>query len=200
MDIQKIESCLNFISGIVEETKDRIETEFNSKVSICATNDEETEKTISDLRSALIELNSIKLEISITSNPSIRIVEEVRADYTDEQNLTHIDVWFKGEEEGKVVAVVDRDTQKTIWKDSQYRNTPLVREAISDVLKTIPFSISDRWTIYDVLELAAQKQVKLIEKQAIEVLKLAKRCYDAEQGINYDVLKGLIDEVLEPVN
>lgn len=62
-------------------------------------------------------------------------IEEVRSDYTSEdQNLTHIDVWFKNADQGHSVAVVDMDTDKVIYLDSEFIGNKLVQEEIDKVL------------------------------------------------------------------
>lgn len=63
-------------------------------------------------------------------------VEEVRSDYTDDQNYIHIDVSFTDEDEGKTVAIICADTKKVFFIDNTFRNNSLVLEEISEVLKS----------------------------------------------------------------
>lgn len=72
-------------------------------------------------------------------NEFIQGVWEARHDYTDEQNFTHIDVWFTDddEEEGRTAAIVCRDTQKVYFCDNRLRNDPKVLDAISQVLSQL---------------------------------------------------------------
>ena len=63
------------------------------------------------------------------------MITEVRNDYTDDQNYTHIDVWENDEEEGKTVAIICRDTNKVFFIDNSFRNNSSVNEAISEILK-----------------------------------------------------------------
>lgn len=64
---------------------------------------------------------------------------EVRNDYTDDQNFTHIDVWFtdNDNEEGMTTAIVCRDTKKVYFVDNMLRNDVKVLEAISEVLQQL---------------------------------------------------------------
>lgn len=64
-------------------------------------------------------------------------IHEVITDYTDDQRLTHIDVYESPDSDasGKTVAVVDRDTRKVIFFDNSYRLNDKVKEAIAEVLK-----------------------------------------------------------------
>jgi hypothetical protein len=61
---------------------------------------------------------------------------EIRADYTDEQNYLHIDVWQTedDDEEGKTIAIVCCDTHKVYFIDNRMRNDYWVQETIRDVL------------------------------------------------------------------
>lgn len=61
---------------------------------------------------------------------------EVRNNYTDDNNYTHIDMWESDEdnEEGRTVAIVCRDTKKVYFIDNGLRNNPSIKEAIDDVL------------------------------------------------------------------
>lgn len=61
---------------------------------------------------------------------------EVRNNYTDDNNYTHIDMWESDEdnEEGRTVAIVCRDTKKVYFIDNGLRNNPSIKEAIDEVL------------------------------------------------------------------
>jgi hypothetical protein len=61
-------------------------------------------------------------------------IEEVRNDFTDGDNYTHIDVYHLNKEEGKTVAIVCNDTSKVFYIDNLYRNVPEVHEAINEIL------------------------------------------------------------------
>lgn len=64
---------------------------------------------------------------------------EIRNDFTDDQNYTHIDYWEtdSDNEEGKTIAIVCRDTKKVYFIDNQYRFNQEVLLAINEVLKEI---------------------------------------------------------------
>jgi hypothetical protein len=64
---------------------------------------------------------------------------EVRTDYIDEQNYTHIDYWETEDdnESGRTVAIVCRDTKKVYYIDNVLRNNYLVNIAISEVLSEL---------------------------------------------------------------
>ena len=64
---------------------------------------------------------------------------EVRTEHIDDQNLHHVDVYFTDDdmEEGTTACVVCRDTKKVIYFDSIYRMSPMVKEAIQEILKDI---------------------------------------------------------------
>jgi hypothetical protein len=64
------------------------------------------------------------------------MITEVKNDYTDDQNYTHIDVWEDDNEEGKTIAIICRDTNKVFFIDNMLRNNPDVKEAINEVLKS----------------------------------------------------------------
>lgn len=69
----------------------------------------------------------------------MNVYREVKTDYTDDQNMTTVDT-FKtddGNEEGKVVAAICRDTGKVIFFDNDERLNPQVREAIAEVLNDL---------------------------------------------------------------
>jgi leucyl aminopeptidase (aminopeptidase T) len=61
---------------------------------------------------------------------------EVRNDYTDDNNYTHIDMWESDDDndEGRTVAIVCRDTKKVFFIDNTLRNNSSVKEAIDEVL------------------------------------------------------------------
>lgn len=61
-------------------------------------------------------------------------IAEVKNDYTDEDNYTHIDVFFTDDEmeEGTTVAVVCQDTGKTVFFDQMFRTAPEVQAAIKE--------------------------------------------------------------------
>ena len=67
----------------------------------------------------------------------MREIKELRFDYIDDENLQHIDCWFTGNdnEEGKTVAVVDLDTNKTIYFDNYYRMNGKVQYVIKEIKK-----------------------------------------------------------------
>lgn len=60
---------------------------------------------------------------------------EVRNDYTDDDNYTHIDVFFTEDdgEQGITGAIVCRDTKKVYFLDNRLRGNKLVLEAIMEV-------------------------------------------------------------------
>jgi hypothetical protein len=62
-------------------------------------------------------------------------ISEVRNDYTDDDNYTHIDIWLSADdsEEGKSVAIVDNDSGKVFYIDNTYRLSNKVKEAIEEV-------------------------------------------------------------------
>lgn len=70
----------------------------------------------------------------------IKTPTEVRSDYVDDQNFTHIDVWFTedDDEEGITAAIVCNDTAKVYFCDNRLRNDPKILEEISNVLQSIP--------------------------------------------------------------
>ena len=60
---------------------------------------------------------------------------EVRNDYTDDDNYTHIDVWdTENDDEGRTVAIVCRDTKKVFFIDNGLRLNESVKESIAEVL------------------------------------------------------------------
>lgn len=61
---------------------------------------------------------------------------EIRNDYTDDDNYTHIDVWKTDDdnEEGKTVAIVCRYTKKVFFIDNGYILNEEVKIAIQEVL------------------------------------------------------------------
>lgn len=63
-------------------------------------------------------------------------IVEVIADYTDEDNYTHIDAYFDTDpdSEGRTVAIVCNDTKKVYFIDNGVRNDPKVKEAINELL------------------------------------------------------------------
>lgn len=64
---------------------------------------------------------------------------EVRNDYTDDQNFTHIDAWLTDDdnEGGMTIAIVCRDTKKVYFAENMYRDEPMVLTAISEVLESL---------------------------------------------------------------
>ena len=62
-------------------------------------------------------------------------ISEVKNDYTDDENLTHIDGFFDNDDdsEGKTIAVVCQDTGKVIFFDNRYRGDKAILEAIKEV-------------------------------------------------------------------
>lgn len=63
------------------------------------------------------------------------MITEVRNDYTDDDNYTHIDVWLDDKEEGQTVAIVCLDTKKVFFIDNRYRSEPSIIEAINEIIK-----------------------------------------------------------------
>lgn len=70
-------------------------------------------------------------------NQLLSTIEQVNNDYTDDDNYCYIDVYFMGDEQGKAVAVVDRDNGKVFFIDNGFRNEPLVIEAIKEVKESL---------------------------------------------------------------
>ena len=66
-----------------------------------------------------------------------KVITEIRSDYTDDQNYTHIDVWFNDEEDGQTIAIVDRDSKKVFWINNGLRWNQAVNEEITLVLNEI---------------------------------------------------------------
>lgn len=64
---------------------------------------------------------------------------EIRNDYTDDQNYTHIDYWETEDdnEEGRTIAIVCRDTKKVYFIDNRLRGNHLVKIAISEVISEL---------------------------------------------------------------
>jgi len=64
---------------------------------------------------------------------------EIRTDYTDEQNYTHVDYWETEDdnEGGRTIAIVCRDTKKVYFIDNGLRENYLVKIAISEVLSEL---------------------------------------------------------------
>lgn len=64
---------------------------------------------------------------------------EVMHDHTDNDNYTHIDVYYGFDDEigGKTVALVCNDTKKVVFIHNEYRLSDLVKEAIDEVLEYI---------------------------------------------------------------
>lgn len=64
---------------------------------------------------------------------------EVRNDYTDDDNYTHIDYYKTDDdnEQGKTVAIVCRDTSKVYYIDNAFRNDEACTIAIKEVLDSI---------------------------------------------------------------
>lgn len=61
---------------------------------------------------------------------------EIKTDYTDDENITHVDTFRTTDENevGKVVALICRDSGKVVFTDNDERLNPQVREAIACVL------------------------------------------------------------------
>jgi hypothetical protein len=61
---------------------------------------------------------------------------EIRADYIDEQNFLHIDVWQTEDdnEEGKTIAIICCDTHKVYFIDNTMRNDHRIKDMINDIL------------------------------------------------------------------
>lgn len=61
---------------------------------------------------------------------------EIRADYIDDQNYLHIDVWQTEDdnEEGKTIAIVCCDTHKVYFIDNTMRNDHRIKDMINDIL------------------------------------------------------------------
>lgn len=72
----------------------------------------------------------------VTTGSRAGSLREVRTDYTDDQNLTHLDGFFTDDdgEQGTTLGVVDMDTKKVIFFDNRYRGDAKVLEAIQDIL------------------------------------------------------------------
>ena len=64
----------------------------------------------------------------------MKTITEIRNDYTDDQNYTHIDIWEDDEEECKTVAIVCQDTKKVYFIDNGYRSIPEIKIAINEVI------------------------------------------------------------------
>ncbi len=66
-------------------------------------------------------------------------LKEVKNDYTDDQNYTHIDAWDSDDEnaEGETVAIVCRATKKVFYIDNGFRLNEKVSAAITEVLNTL---------------------------------------------------------------
>ena len=64
---------------------------------------------------------------------------EIRNDYTDDDNYTHIDMWLSDDddEQGKTIAIVCRDTKKVFFIDNGFRLNEEVKIAIQEVLQNI---------------------------------------------------------------
>lgn len=92
-------------------------------------------------------------------------ITEIKTDYTCDQNLHHIDVYFEGTEEGKTVAVVDHDTNKVIFFDNSYRMDEKVKEAIKEItgdkLEKFPNGF-DSWkeTHYEITQAIVLEMIK----------------------------------------
>lgn len=69
-------------------------------------------------------------------------IEEVRNNHTDDDNYTHIDVYFKEIDFGKTVAIVCGDTGKVFYLDILYKTNKAVAEAI-DVVRNQLGAISE---------------------------------------------------------
>lgn len=83
---------------------------------------------------------------------------EVRNDYTDPDNFTHIDAWFSDDEneEGRTVAIVCNDTGKVYFIDNAMRNNRSVLEAIKDATaKAMVDSKELSGTVYSLCEAVA---------------------------------------------
>ena len=64
---------------------------------------------------------------------------EIRTDYTDDQNYTHVDYWETEDDnaEGRTIAIVCRDTKKVYFIDNGFRTDYWVKNAIEDVLSEL---------------------------------------------------------------
>lgn len=70
------------------------------------------------------------------------MITEVRNEFTDDQNYTHIDVWENDAEEGQTVAIVCRDTRKVFFIDNLFRGDSGVNEAIQEVLREVDWTMT----------------------------------------------------------
>ncbi len=61
-------------------------------------------------------------------------IESIKTDYICDQNLQHIDVYFKDKEQGTTAAYLCLDTNKVITKDSELIHDATVKEAISKLI------------------------------------------------------------------
>ena len=70
---------------------------------------------------------------------------EIRTDYTDDQNYTHVDYWKteNDNEEGRTIAIICRDTKKVYFIDNGFRSNDLVKIAISEVLSELESGSTD---------------------------------------------------------
>ena len=66
----------------------------------------------------------------------MKTLTEIRNDYTDDDNYTHIDIWENDEEEGRTCAIVCQDTGKVYFIDNTCRGNKEVRQAIKEVMPT----------------------------------------------------------------
>jgi len=57
--------------------------------------------------------------------------------------------------------------------------------------------IADIWDTCDVIDLAEQHDIEISEKEAIQILQKAHRRFDANEGLNWDILKVHIDDFVE---
>lgn len=56
--------------------------------------------------------------------------------------------------------------------------------------------LRDDWHIEDVVEVASHMEVELTDEQAERVLHLAADAFDANEGINWNVIENCIDDCL----
>jgi hypothetical protein len=64
---------------------------------------------------------------------------EIRADYIDDQNYLHIDMWKSEDdnEEGKTIAIICCDTLKVYFIDNTLRSDHRIKETINNTLSEL---------------------------------------------------------------
>jgi hypothetical protein len=55
--------------------------------------------------------------------------------------------------------------------------------------------LQDNWSLSDITETAKLMKIKLSKKRAIQVMENIAKTFDAEIGINWDVIKANIDTI-----